>query len=263
MYNEFNPLFPCQLPTFPTSSHCSYNPKSKDSIHLSLDVTSVVALLLGASLGATRRGRGRSSSRGSRGGRGRGSGLGSSVGSGGNAGGGSGGGGSSRSGGGGSRGGSTSGRGARGAEAQSGTGDGVGREVGVDVEDNALVTLGVERSTGGTVGELSAGAGNLEVEALGVVLGTVRVLGRVEGDDFVADDVVAGLEGGGDGDVPAEAVVNQLVRGPGTGVGTADETSLVDLDPGEGGLVDGGGVVGRGDVGDHGTVVLWVVLLAN
>lgn len=78
----------------------------------------------------------------------------------------------------------------------------------------------------------------------------------MEGNDLVADDVVASLEGRGDGNVPGETVLDQLVRSPGTRVGAADQTSLVDLDPRQGSLVNGGRVIGRGNVGDDGTVVL-------
>lgn len=209
---------------------------------------------------------------GSRGGRGRGGHSGSGLGAGGSSRGGlrlsgsrgHGRAGGSRARGGGGRG--TGGSGGRstggvGAEGQGGTGDGVGGEVGVKVEDDAVLGLGVERGTGGTVGQLGAGAGDLQVEALGVVLGTVRVLGRVESDDLVADDVVTGLERRGDGDVVGEAVVDQVVCGPGTGVGAADQTSLIDLDPRQSGLVNGGGVIGLGNVGDDGAVVLWHILL--
>lgn len=86
-------------------------------------------------------------------------------------------------------------------------------------------------------------------------MGTIRVLGAVKGNDFMANDVVAGLQRGGDSDVPREAVADQLIGGPGTRVGARDQTRLVNLDPLQGGLVDGGGVISSGNVGDDGTVV--------
>lgn len=137
-----------------------------------------------------------------------------------------------------------------------GAGDGVAGEAGVQVEEDTGVSLGVERGTQRSVGQVGAGAGDLEVDAHGVVLGTVRVLGAVEGDDLVTQDVVTSLEGGGDGDVVGVVVGDQLVRGPGARVGARDETGGVDLDPLEGGLVNSGWVISGRNVGDDGAVVL-------
>lgn len=160
-------------------------------------------------------------------------------------------------GGGGSRGGVVAAAAAVG-EGQGGAGDGVRGEVLVDVEENAGVALGVEGGAEGAVGQLGAGASDLEVEAHGVVLGAVRVLGRVQRDDLVAEHVVARLEGGGDGDVVGEVVCEQVVGGPHTRVGARDQARGVDLDPLEGGLVNGGRVIRGSDVVDDGAVVLGV-----
>lgn len=137
-----------------------------------------------------------------------------------------------------------------------GAGNGVVGEGGVQVEEDTGVGLGVESGTEGSVGQVGAGAGDLEVDTHGVVLGTVRVLGAVEGDDLVTQDVVASLEGGGDGNVVGVVVGDQVVRGPDSWVRAGDETSGVDLDPLEGGLVNGGRVISGRDVGDDGAVVL-------
>lgn len=224
-----------------------------------LEVTSVT--LLAAGLGSRRgggsgsrgRGRGRRGSRGSDGSSG-GGGL-----SGGRGGGGGGRSGSSRGGGGGGGGSSGGGRGGGGAggAVQGGSGDGVAVKGGVDVEEDTGVGLGVQGSTQSTVGQLSAVTSDLEVDTHGVVLSTIRVLGGVEGNDLVAENVVAGLQGRGDGDVPSEVVGDQVVRGPETGVGSIYQTTLVDLDPLKGGLVNGGRVISRSDVGDDGTFVLY------
>lgn len=137
-----------------------------------------------------------------------------------------------------------------------GAGNGVGSEVGVEIEEDTGVGLGVESGTEGSVGQVGAGAGDLEVDTHGVVLGTVRVLGAVEGDDLVTQDVVASLEGGGDGNVVGVVVGDQGVRGPDSWVRARDETGGVDLDPLEGGLVNGGWVISGRNVGDDGAVVL-------
>lgn len=141
-------------------------------------------------------------------------------------------------------------------EGEGGARDGVGGEGLVEVEEDTGVGLGVQRGAEGAVGQLGAGAGDLEVDAHGVVLGAVRVLGRVQRDDLMAQHVVARLEGRGDGDVVGEVVGDQVVGRPHAWVGAGDEARGVDLHPGQGRLVDGGRVVGRGDVVDDGAVVL-------
>ncbi|GJC98596.1 hypothetical protein ColKHC_07422 [Colletotrichum higginsianum] len=121
-----------------------------------------------------------------------------------------------------------------------------------DGDEDTGVGRGVEGSTLGTGGELRAGAGNLDVEALGVVLGAVLLAGGVESNDLVAPDVLAGLQGGGDGDLPGEVLGDELVGSP----AAAGETSLLDLEELERGLVDGGAVVtARGEVVDDGALV--------
>lgn len=45
----------------------------------------------------------------------------------------------------------------------------------------------------------AAAAGDLELVAAGVELGSRVGVGRVQGDDLVADEVVSGLDAGGDG----------------------------------------------------------------
>lgn len=134
--------------------------------NLSLDVTSVVALLLAAGAGGGAssvdrggsRGRGRGGSSSGRGSRRSGVGRGDGAGRGGSS----------------SRGGTSGGR-VGGAEGQGRAGDGVAREVGVEVEDDSSIALAVEGGAEGAVGQRGTGASNLQVEALGVVLSTVRV----------------------------------------------------------------------------------------
>lgn len=136
--------------------------------------------------------------------------------------------------------------------------DGVGGHGAVDVEEDAGVVGGVELGALDAGGLVGAGAGDLDVEALGVVLGAVGVVGAVEGDDLVAQDVEAGSNVGRDLDEPAVAVLDELVGAPLAGGGGAvDEADLVDLEELESGLVDGlaAGGAAVGEVVDHGTVV--------
>ena len=196
-----------------------------------------------------------------------GEGLGAAVAGGGSGGGLSGGGGGGRgSRGGGSRGGGHGGSGGgRVAGARAGTraragarlvqsraGDLVGGVVAaVDVVLDAGVGGGVQGGSQDTLRLVGTSAGDLDVEALGVVLGAVLGAGAVQGDGLVAEDVVSGGEAGRHGHGPGVVVGDHLVGGPAVG-----EASLVNLDPLEGALV-GVGAVGSalGDVGQHGTDV--------
>jgi hypothetical protein len=128
----------------------------------------------------------------------------------------------------------------------SGSGNGVAAEVLVDVEEDAGVISSVERGSGGSAGGGRAAASDLEVDALGVGLGAVGVTSGVEGEDLVAENVVAGGEAGGDLDGPGVAVGDELVGGPGARVGAGHEAGLGNLGELERGLVDGGKVTRDG-----------------
>lgn len=121
----------------------------------------------------------------------------------------------------------------------------------VDVVLDTGVGGGVQGGTDNALRGVGATAGDGDVQALGVVLGTVLGTSTVESDGLVAEDVVAGGEGGRDGDGPGVVVGNHLVGRPAVGV-----ASLVNLDPLESRLV-GISAVGSalGNVGDHGTDV--------
>lgn len=121
----------------------------------------------------------------------------------------------------------------------------------VDVVLDTGVGGSVQGGTDNTLRGVGATASDGNVQALGVVLGTVLGTSTVESDGLVAEDVVAGGEGGRDGDGPGVVVGNHLVGSPAVGV-----ASLVDLDPLESRLV-GVSAVGSalGNVGDHGTDV--------
>lgn len=137
------------------------------------------------------------------------------------------------------------------------TGDVVGAQGLVDVDQDTRVGVLVEGFTlGAGVGGATT-AGNLQVETLRVVLGAILVLSGVQGNDLVAQDVVTSLEGRGNGHSPAVVVGDQVVSGPGSGdFSVADEAALVDLEELKVSLGDIGAVtVAVGKVSQDGTVV--------
>ena len=80
----------------------------------------------------------------------------------------------------------------------------------------------------------SALARDLEIDAVGVVLGAVGLVCTVQSDDFVAEDVGASDDGRGDGDGPGVVVCDEGVGGPSARrAGTADEARLSDLEEAE------------------------------
>lgn len=107
-------------------------------------------------------------------------------------------------------------------------GNGVGSGPDVDVEDDAGVVGGEEGGAGGAAWVGAAAARDLEVDALGVRLSAVWLAARVESEDLVAEDVVAGRYIGRDPDAPLVAVLDEEVGG--VGLGCSDETGAVDLE---------------------------------
>ena len=93
----------------------------------------------------------------------------------------------------------------------------------------AHIIGGVELSSSNTGGLGGTAAGNLNVDALGVVLGTVGVLGGVKRDDLVTKDVLAGSDVLGDSNGPGEVVGDEVVRGPVLGSAVV-QARLVDLE---------------------------------
>lgn len=146
------------------------------------------------------------------------------------------------------------GSGGVGSTVQSRAGHLVAGEGGVGVEEDAGVVGSVQLSSEDTLGVISSRAGDLNVEALGVVLGTVLGASTVHGNNLVAEDVVAGGEGGGDGSGPGVVVGDEVLGSPDLG-GQVD-AGLVNLDPLEGVLVGRGAVtVALGDVCEDGSLV--------
>jgi hypothetical protein len=137
---------------------------------------------------------------------------------------------------------------------QLGAGDGVAGRVVVEVEDDTLLISSVEAGTSNTLRLSGSVRLNLKVEALRVVLGTVLLASGVEGDDLVTEDVVTGLDGGRDGNLPGVASSDEIVGGK---VATRGHTSLSNLEELEAGLVNLGTAIGtaRSEVVDDGTLV--------
>lgn len=112
----------------------------------------------------------------------------------------------------------------------------------VDVKLDAGVGGSVELGANNTIGLLGTAAGNLNVDALGIVLGTVLLGSGVERNDFVAEDVLARGKVLGDSHGPGVVVGNQLVGSPLAVL----VTSTLNLKPLEILLLDGLEVAGVG-----------------
>lgn len=122
----------------------------------------------------------------------------------------------------------------------------------VDVKENTLVVGSVQASTSRAGGGGGTAASDLEVDALGVELGAVGLASAVEGNDLVTENVVAGGDVAGDGDIPLEAVADELVGSP----AAAGQTLLGDLEELEVGLGGAGAVSGAlGEIVDERTLV--------
>lgn len=109
----------------------------------------------------------------------------------------------------------------------------------VDVEEDAGVSLSVDGCAKSTTWACGAASSDLEVDALRVVLGAIRGVGRVEGNYLVTENVVSWGDGRRNGDGPAVVFGDELIRGACARVGARDDTTLVDLEELESGLVDG------------------------
>lgn len=95
-----------------------------------------------------------------------------------------------------------------------------------------------------------------KVETEGVVLGTFRLAGRMEGDDLVAENVVSGGDIRRNLSCPLEAVLDEDVGGPGAGNGRVKASSFSNLEEGERPLINGIAAVIRasGEVIDDGSL---------
>jgi hypothetical protein len=136
-------------------------------------------------------------------------------------------------------------------------GDLVRAELSVEVEENARVGGGVELGeVAATAESLRAATSDLEVDALGVGLGTVLLASRVKSNDLVSENVVTSLEVSGHSELPGETSTNKLVGCPVARVATRDVALLSDLGPSKASLVDAGKVSADGsEVLGNGAVV--------
>jgi hypothetical protein len=128
---------------------------------------------------------------------------------------------------------------------------------GVRVEDDTILVDLVQGGTNHTFRLGFSGAGDLDVQALGVALGAVGGTSGVQSNDLVAEDVFARSEVGGDGDRPGVVLLDHLDGSP-LAIG---ETICLNLGPLEVLLLNRRNVACVGsNVGDDGSNVgLWPV----
>ncbi|KAI6760445.1 hypothetical protein HG530_009305 [Fusarium avenaceum] len=115
---------------------------------------------------------------------------------------------------------------ARARPVQSRSGDLVCGGTLVRVEENTRLRVGVELCGQSTLGVVSTRASDVDVEALGVVLGTILGASAVKGNDLVTEDVASSGKSLGDGAGPGVVVLDKIGCSPG-----AVESSGIDLNP--------------------------------
>lgn len=95
-------------------------------------------------------------------------------------------------------------------------------------------------------------------------MSAVGSAGAVQGEDLVAQDVSAWLEGGRDGYGPGVVGCGELVFAPRAGSGTGDQTDLVEFCEFKSGLVNCGAVVaGTGSQVVKDRTWKWVSVVQN
>src|SRR3569833_1072006 len=137
------------------------------------------------------------------------------------------------------------------------------RAVDVDVDAGVLGQVGAGEADGGA-GREGAGARDLDLGARLVELGGARGLGRVQGEDLDAQQVLAGGDALGEVEVGPAVVGHHAVDAP--LLVARVEAVLGDLEPLQAVERGGGGVVDLGQVGHDGPHVRvgdWVVLVAG
>ena len=112
-------------------------------------------------------------------------------------------------------------------------------QVSVDVYHNAGIVHLIELRAQSSGRLFAAGAGDLEIDALRIILRTICSTGGVESDDLMAKDVVTRCDALRDRDSPAVIIRNQLIRTPRSRNRViVDKTDFVNLEELERGLVD-------------------------
>ena len=110
-------------------------------------------------------------------------------------------------------------------------GNGVTSELGEEVELDTRVRRLVKARRRHTSIQLDGPrARDLDVHTLGICLCAIRLPACVQCDDFVTQDVVAWCEVG-DGQVPGEIVLHQVIGHPCAGVVAALPCTFLDLGP--------------------------------
>lgn len=129
-----------------------------------------------------------------------------------------------------------------------GTGDLVRRQGLVDVDEDTRVLRAVQLRAQGAAGEaVCSGARDLEVDALRVVLGAADLVGGVQRDRLVAQDVFAWSDARRDRHGPRASGADHVVRCPvARGRAAVDEAGLVDLGELQLALVDAGAIAAAG-----------------
>jgi hypothetical protein len=94
------------------------------------------------------------------------------------------------------------------------TGNLVGKRASVEIEQNTRVVGLVKLSSLDTRRGERTTTSDLQVEALRVVLSTIGLSCSVKGNDFVAENVVAGLQLGRNLNSPGEAVGDENIGSP-------------------------------------------------
>ena len=127
----------------------------------------------------------------------------------------------------------------------------------VDEDTGVGALVGAGEVDGGGASGTAAGDGDLV--ARHVELGTTRAASGVESDDFGAEQIIAGGDVGGDLDLHLAAAVVEILDAPevviaGTARGVLGPCVLEDLEPARG-TVGGGGVGDLGHVHHDGAVV--------
>ena len=110
----------------------------------------------------------------------------------------------------------------------------------IQIEQDAQIQRRIKRlSRHAARNSLRASSRDLQIHALRIRLRAVGRARRVQGNNLVADNVVAGRQPGRDSDGPGDAIRDERVRGPGARVRARDPAPSIYLNPLQRRFVDG------------------------